>query len=621
MTKSKCMSAMALAILLTTAASCDDWGRKDPPAGNQVKPTLENVAVFDFETEEGLLDPAVFKAVANPGGAAPEIVEDEIKGNVLHLDNGYLSISNPFNKVTLQEAASFTFWMKQPVLTETDDEGNETALPQNLAGPLFSFENETRNARLSINPNGGFTYEAPDGEWKENDPAEFTTGYITPGEWHYVAVIINNDGYDWWVDGDRKVSKTLAGFDCSKLVKFINNVPVMTIGSPDNNGLWLADDIKVYRNTITAKETARPNIGNGGSGPGGFDFSKFEYVIGTPIFNVGQPDCSSPWWTDFSNYYRIPAETSMNFRFINHTAGTGNWTNWNLCVATDADRGADGYAEYFVIRSDLFGWGESYNGDNWSSTGYGDWDKFRVDMEGAVVNVNVVRTGSRIDVKAVANCPDGTVYEENFFAECGDGSNVVRAFFIVDSSYLEFDKDNCYPYWPVEINTPNIGQPDCSSPWWTDFSDYYTIPSGMSLRLNFINHTAGTGNWTNWNLCVATDADRGADGYAEYFVIRSDLFGWGEAYNGDNWSNTGYGDWDKFRVDMEGANVTLLITRNGAEVKVDATAECADGTVYVEHFTAQCGDGSQILRAFLIVDSSYLNMNAAGSCLFTPTYK
>ncbi|MDE5883080.1 MAG: LamG domain-containing protein [Muribaculaceae bacterium] len=268
MTKEKWMSAAALAVLLTAATSCDNWGRKDPPAGNQVKPTLENVATYDFEAEEGL-DPTVFKGVANPGGSAPSIVADEIKGKVLRLDNGYISLTNPLNQVTLQEAASFTFWMMQPVVNVTDADGNESALPQNLNGPILTFENETGNGRLVINPNGGFSYKAADGDLVENDPAVATTGYLTQGVWHYVAIILNDEGYEWWVDGDRKVSKEITNFDCSKIVKFVNNVPVMTIGASDNNGLLLLDDLKVYRNVITEKEIKRPNLGGGGTGPGG----------------------------------------------------------------------------------------------------------------------------------------------------------------------------------------------------------------------------------------------------------------------------------------------------------------------------------------------------------------
>ena len=57
-------------------------GKTGSPAGNQVTATLENVAAYDFEAEEGF-DPMVYRLTANPGGQAPQIVEDEIKGKVL----------------------------------------------------------------------------------------------------------------------------------------------------------------------------------------------------------------------------------------------------------------------------------------------------------------------------------------------------------------------------------------------------------------------------------------------------------------------------------------------------------------------------------------------------------
>ncbi|MDE5673805.1 MAG: hypothetical protein K2I44_00470, partial [Muribaculaceae bacterium] len=144
----KWMPAATLAVLLTTMTSCEDWGKQDPIAGNQVYPTLENVATFDFEAEEGL-DFFTFNPVANPGGTVPQIIEDEIKGKVLELNSGYVSLSNPLSKVSLQDAASFTFWMKQPVFTSTDEEGNETIVPQDIAAPLITFVNETGNGSLS----------------------------------------------------------------------------------------------------------------------------------------------------------------------------------------------------------------------------------------------------------------------------------------------------------------------------------------------------------------------------------------------------------------------------------------------------------------------------------------
>lgn len=612
----KWMPTAAFAALLTITAACDDWGKQDPPAGNQVVPTLENVATYDFEAEEGL-DPT-WQLIANPGGNAPRIIEDDTEmkgGKVLEINGGYASLPNPLNNVVCQEAVSLTFWLYQAAPAEPAE--GEEPQEQDLTSPIVSFVNETGNGTFHINANGGMVYDAADGEWIENDPAEAKTGYLKPGEWHYVAVMIDKDGYDWWVDGDRKVSKPVVGFDCSKIVSLANNVKTMTVGGSETSSRMLVDDLKVYRNRITAKETARPNIGEGG----GFDYFKFDYFTEDPIFTVGSSDCSTGWWTSFSNYYRIPANTTMQFNLINHTSGGGNWNNWNICLSTDADRGAPGYAEYVVLRSDLYGWGDSYGTGTWESEGYGNWDQFRVDMEGAHVRITVTRTGSSVVVDAVATAVNGTVYHEKFTTDTGNADDVMRAFFICDGSYLEFQKDKCMVTWPVDVATPNVGASDNTSAWWTTFSDYFTIQPNYSLHLGFTNHTSGGGNWNNWNLCVSTEAERGEGGYEEYFVIRSDLYGWGGAYNGDNWSNTGYGNWDQFRIDMEGAYVDLNIARSGAIVNVTADAACVSGNRYVENFHAECGNGDQNINAFLIMDGSHVNLNTSDCYLYIPVYK
>ena len=80
----------------------------------------------------------------------------------------------------------------------------------------------------------------------------------------------------------------------------------------------------------------------------------------------------------------------------------------------------------------------------------------------------------------------------------------------------------------VTINNAIVGNEDNSSGWWTAFSDNFTIPSNKLLHLEFINNGSGTNNWNNWNLAVA-NAQRGAEGYAEYFLLRSDAYGWGNS--------------------------------------------------------------------------------------------
>ncbi len=627
--KAEFKSSLLIAVMVLLFSSCsNDWGHTDPPAGNQVYPTMEKLVTYAFDSDEEL-DPLVFNLKSYPEGQLPAIVEDEIAASpVLSLDGGYVRMVNPWTLKESQTAASMTFWMKQvrkPVAdteAQADGDGEVQLEPQDISSPLFHWENENATSTLDFSANGWWKYKGVDGSWEVNNPAEFATGYIAPDEWHYVALVVRDDSYGIYVDGEKKVDAPASG-DISNVVKFIANAPYFFINyGADTHTSFMIEDLTIYRNSISAKEIAKPKKGNigGGGSVGGIDYATFEYVPDNATYEVGTPDCSAGWWTSFSNYYRIPANTHMRFKFINHTSGGGNWNNWNLCVCTDDERGGAGYSEYFVIRSDLYGWGGAYNGDNWSNTGYGDWDKFRQDMEGAEVIIDLRREGAEVKVTATATAPDGTVYEERFHATCDEGDQIIRAFLIVDASYLEMDKEGCFAYWDVPVTINEIGTPDCSAGWWTTFSDYFTIPSNLSLNLDFINHTSGGGNWNNWNLCVCTDDERGGAGYSEYFVIRSDLYGWGGAYNGDNWSNTGYGDWDKFRQDMEGASVTIKTCREGEEVKVTATATAVNGTVYEERFHATCNDGDPI-RAFLIVDASYLEMNAGNCYTYKLVYK
>lgn len=606
-------SLIVAAFTVLSFGACTDWGQMDPPAGNQIYPKLEQVTHLSFDDEE--LDPTAIMTFAYPDGEVPVLAQDEALGQVLHMPGGYARIFNPLQHA--EDAVSLSFWVKQE-LPVTEEDGEQVTKEQDLTGALFSFENENATSRLFFTANGWLCYEGVDGAYSENNPADVQTGMMTPGEWHFVAVSIHNNGYFVYVDGMKKIDKTETNFDCSKMVQFMAKVPYIYIGygSDTQTGTMWIDDVKVFRNKLTKTQWERPNIGGG-------EDTHFDYILPdeTPIFTVGAEDNSTGWWTAFSNYYRIPANTTMRFRFENHTSGGGNWNNWNLALSTDAERNGDGYAEYFVIRSDLYGWGDAYNGENFSNTGYGDWDQFRADMEGAIVDVTIRREGAEVYVTAVQTSPNGTVYQENFHATCGDGSQVVRAFFICDGSHQIFDKDGCGVIKSVPVTIQTIGAEDNSTGWWTAFSDYFSIPAENTLHLNFENHTSGGGNWNNWNLALATDAERGGDGYAEYFVIRSDLYGWGDAYNGENFSNTGYGDWDQFRADMEGANVEMTIQRKGSEVYVTAVQTASNGTVYQENFHATCGDGSQVVRAFLICDGSHQIMKPDGCYLFEAIYK
>lgn len=602
---------------LTTFTACSpDWGEADPPAANQTYPTLEELKVaYSFEYEEGVEPLSDFNLV---NGEVAEVVQDDTLGsNVLHLGSGsYVRTNNPFRGTSLQSGAAITFKVKTEVTSPYAALMTIGGEPVDSCGKFFF----TANSHLSFTPADPHALQSK--SLDVNNPASVKTNAIPGGEWHYVALQIKTDGFVMYVDGSKEAEQTFkperdTQFKYQDIIDHLMSAPYLYIAAGNDSTLCDAklDDIKFYCNELTEKQWNQ-TIGGGAGGEGAF-----EYIVGDPITTVGATDCSAAWWTEFSNYFRIPANGSMKFKFTNHTSGVGNWNNWNIALTTDDERGGSDYAEYVVLRSDLYGWGDAYGSGSWTNEGYGDWDAFRADMEGAVVEVTVTRSGENTIMDAVATAPNGTVYRETFTTKCGTGDDVMRVFFIVDGSWIQFDTEGTVAQTPVEVATTDIGTSDCSAGWWTTFSDYFQIPEGQNLHLCFENHTSGANNWNNWNLCVSTDDERGGADYLEYFVIRSDLYGWGDAYGSGTWTNEGYDDWDAFRANMEGANVSIDITRDGENVTVDAVATCPNNHVYRETFATKCGDGTQTLRAFLIVDGSYLKMTPSECYLSSPLLK
>ena len=179
----------------------------------------------------------------------------------------------------------------------------------------------------------------------------------------------------------------------------------------------------------------------------------------------------------------------------------------------------------------------------------------------------------------------------------------------------------------VTITTAIVGAENNSSGWWTAFSDYFSIPTGKLLHLEFINHGTGVNNWNNWNLAVTNEiADRAAADYKEYFVLRSDAYGWGgKMANVDpryafdikmithNYPDTdGNGDiWNDFRTTMQGARVSLDIDHSATgNVFVTATAVGTNGVTLVETYQQPVSAAADLM-AFLICDGSYFEMKKA----------
>lgn len=592
----------AAAIILLGSACTDDWGQADPPAGVSTAPKLENVATYDFEGEA--LDPVLFK-VHNKGDQTVVLTEDENKGQVLDVNNGWVEMNNPLKAVQCQTAASLTFWVRQKPEVTVDEEGNETVAAQDLTSPFFTFVNENGTQSLKFTANGWLDYDGVDGEYSENNPADYATGYFKSDYWNYVALTVREDGYDLYVDGMKKVSKNVTNFDCSKMVAFMNNATTFTIGSEDGQSRFLIDDVKLYRNALTAKEIARTRlkgeeaVGGSGSGP---DLSK--WIL------VGEEDNSSNFWSAWAPYVTLKGDGQIHYEFYNYNGGTTlNYCNWLICFA-NAERGADGYYEYAVYRSDAFGWGGNYNGD--SIVHDYNWDTFNAEMDGALVNIEITRTGENVDVVAVIHGTSGAIFNYKF-SFSGVTSEELVTFLFVEKCHLLLNPEGCF------IGTRNepalaVGPDDFSAAWWSIWSPLEVV-KGDYENFGYVitNHEKDpASNWNNWVLVCTNGLYVGADGYFENFVLRSDAYGWGDCYNGDNITH-GY-NWDTFTDDMRDAKVVILTQRDGDYFEMVARTTKTDGTSLPEYrFNTTIGtDRCADLGFFFVLDGNWLEIHNVG---------
>lgn len=621
----KSLFSLVGAMLVTFGfTACTDWGDQDPAAGNQVYPERQVVNTYDFEYSD---DKPEFSDMVIHNEVCEVVNDDYLGSNVLHLNGtGSAKIANPFNNVKLQNGAAITFAVKVDCA-----EGEE----MDLKRPIFSFgSDDAQGARFYFTPNGQLVYTKPGQlqslDLDENDPDTYKTGILTPNEWHFVALQLGQKGYQLYVDGKKSLSgyqpegAAATTFSYQTLLDSIQALPYLYIGTTGDQlgtaeyGSLSVDNVTLIRNQMNEKDWNKVPTGNGGSTE--------DEAVYVP---VGPEDCSAAWWSVWSDYFVIPANQTFHTKFINHTSGTENYHNWNLVVANDVDRGAAGYSEYFVLRSDLFGWGNAdYNAANITNEGYDDWEQFKKNMEGATVDMTVERRGAEVYVTAIATCKDGTIYKEMYHQPCAADGNI-RAFLACDHSYLQLNAAETFVGEEYASGSALVGPADCSAAWWTAFSKYYPLNSNISddcpFVIQFVNNNSGSGkNWNNW-LVVCSTADRGGDGYYENFVMRSDAYGWFGAGGNTN-ENTANLDfkitqsfnWDSYVSDMHGAMCYLKFTRSGNSLTMDAKQRKENGE-YIPDFQFQFNSMKEGNAGFfLTAELASLDVLKAG---YFPYYK
>ena len=210
----KTFIALISAIGMLSLVSCQDWGQMDPPPGVDIYPTRAKVATYDFNESENI-DELEYITSVSKGAVCEVVMDDSLNSRVLHAGEGALvSVFNALSVVKLQNGAGFTFWLRVPEKADLK--------------PMLKA--------------GGTEIPLPLSE------------LMADGRWHFVAIQVKKDGYDYYCDGTLV---TTVGADNTALIDPIN-VGEIVLGN--TNGEYWIDDFSFIRNQMTLKDAARPTI-------------------------------------------------------------------------------------------------------------------------------------------------------------------------------------------------------------------------------------------------------------------------------------------------------------------------------------------------------------------------
>lgn len=174
---------------------------------------------------------------------------------------------------------------------------------------------------------------------------------------------------------------------------------------------------------------------------------------------------------------------------------------------------------------------------------------------------------------------------------------------------------------------PESMEKNTTAAWWTNFSkDYYTLKKGSKAELKFYNYSNKQANWNNWCL-VAANAERGAEGYGEHFVLRNDNYGWFTVAGGTTADNTANIDftlqsdfnWDTFLDDMDGSLVDMNVELTaGNVVKVTSTITTTSEKVYNYSFSMKLTQAEDKVVLFFVNEGSYIDGSSLATGINSP---
>lgn len=312
---------------------------------------------------------------------------------------------------------------------------------------------------------------------------------------------------------------------------------------------------------------------------------------------LGLEDNTTPWWAYFTDNIKVERRQTVVVSFTNYSNCINNWNNF--CIILNAE---DVTKEYAVVRADNYGWGDGYGACAPKMEEGRDWDTWRAAMDGAKVTVSITNNSNgTADIKAEMLGNDGVLYTQEYIGINGIDKDDLYFRFVNEGSHLVFDTKEAYTI-TVHPTPSAIGADDNSTPWWSEFTDNIRIAPFQTVKSSFTNYTSGLNNWNNF--CVILNGAA----LNEYCVVRSDNYGWGAGYDGnEKLTHEGtQGEWATWLAAMDGAEVTVAITNNGNGLAdIDIEMEGKDGVLYEQYYHNILVDAQDLYFRY-VVDGSHM---------------
>ena len=171
---------------------------------------------------------------------------------------------------------------------------------------------------------------------------------------------------------------------------------------------------------------------------------------------LGKTDCTAEWWeSHLDQDIKIESNKVYTTTFTNYSSLANNYNNY-VVVLRKADK-----TEYCCLRSDDYGWGDSFASCTHCNTASDDWASWLAQMNGAKVTVTVTNYGDNTcDVVADVVGTEGMVSQQKYTGipvESGD----LYLDFTVDHCYYVFDKEemdvtDAVDQQPVSMQLVNV---------------------------------------------------------------------------------------------------------------------------------------------------------------------